>query len=235
MIKKYSKIILITLIALIISAKIFAIDTTGKKRPFITTLTFGYTNNTVYGSMYEKDRELNNRAGIGPIEMTKKGGLAINFRMAKKIDDFIAVKSGISFIYKQVNPQDNTIYIYRDELRTGYLSVPLLAEINTAINMDSQFNFFLEFGSSANFRLFDKSISGPDRNGFKTSFVSFSLLPGAGLSCRLPHGTRLLLQYNYMHDISNAYIESLYWSSAEPNRDFNYKYKTHCFSIGFQW
>ncbi|HET6994771.1 MAG TPA: hypothetical protein VFI06_07305 [Chitinophagaceae bacterium] len=204
----------------------------GKKKIFYT-FTAGYTLNTVYGSMHDKDQELNYLAGLGKIKMTNKGGFSVNFRIGKRLSDFVYCKTGVSLLYRRVNPQENTIIVYRDELGTGYLSFPLIAGIKAAPGR-GPVGFFLEFGPSANFSLFDNTKIGPDRSAFKTHVFSFSISPSGGLSFSFPYST-ILLQYAFVYDVTSAYTEYLYWTPAEPRKPFDYKYKTHCFSLGFQW
>ncbi|TMI69150.1 MAG: PorT family protein [Bacteroidetes bacterium] len=227
------KLVFISTILIVCNSFVSANDSLPWKKNIVYSLNAGYTINTVYGSMHDKDQKENYQAGLGEIKMTNKGGISINFRIARRISDAAYFKTGVSFLYRQVNPQDNTINVYRDELSTGYLSFPLLAGVKASPG-NGPFGFFLEFGPLFNVRLFDNSMIGPDRSDFKTHLASVSLCPAGGISCSFPHST-LMLQYTLVYDVTNAYTEYLYWTSSEPRKPFSYKYKTHCFSFGFQW
>jgi hypothetical protein len=201
-----------------------------KKRPWLMYAGGGLTHNTVYGSMVKRNIQFSD----DDLKMTDKAGFLLSVQLEKQVSDLLFIRTGIGYIQKQVNPMQNAWAVYWDRLKTGYLSIPLLAGIHF-IPPDQRVNLAISAGPSFNFRITDNSYVGPDRVDFKTSLISTSINAGATLSCRLESKTRIVLQYNYAHDISNTYIETLWWSSAEPNKEFTYKYKTSSFSLGFQW
>jgi hypothetical protein len=126
----------------------------------------------------------------------------------------------------------NTYSVYKDKLKTAYMGIPI--ELGVNLLPRSQFlNFDLTIGTITNIRLEDKSYSGPDRVGFKTPSLTEAISGGFRVSFSENSAVRSFLQYSYTHDITNSYIETLYWSSAEPNKKFYYNYKTQMFSIGF--
>jgi hypothetical protein len=176
----------------------------------------------------------NNRFNDESMKMTDKAGFLLSVQLEKQFNDILFIRSGIGYTQKQVNPMQNSFSIYWDRLKTGYLSVPVLAGVNL-IPSDQRLQLSLTFGPTVNFRLVDRSYVGPDRVDFKSSFVSTSLHAGAALGCALSPRTKIVIQYNYLHDISNTYIETLWWSPEEPKKEFIYRYKTSSFSLGFQW
>ena len=188
----------------------------------------GYTYNTVYGSMVDRNEQFDPES-----KMKKKSGFLIQVDWKLKLAGDVSVKSGIGFIYKQVFPQEDSYVYYQDKLKTGYLIIPALISADL-FPEESMFGFSPELGVAANVRIIDKSYRPEDR-GFRTSFLTASLCAGAMISVKLDAKTKFLLQYNYMHDISDTYIERLYWSSAEPDKKFVYRYKTSAISLGFQW
>jgi hypothetical protein len=119
-------------------------------------------------------------------------------------------------------------------LKTGYITLPLTAGANF-LPVDNKFNVLVNIGPALDLRVLDKSVSGPDRVGFKTPFLAVSLNTGAAVRYELTEKVRIMFQYQYLADISNSHVETLYWSSAEPNKKFVYKYRTHWLALGFQW
>ena len=163
------------------------------------------------------------------------GGFAINFHLKKMVSDFLYFKTGLNYILKQVDPQQNSGVVYKDRLKTHYLSLPILFGLNFR-PVNSKFNASVELGPSADFKLVDKTYVGPDRKSVKTNFASLAITPGATLSSAASPTVNLVLQYSYLHSITNNCVEHLYWgSTAEPIKKFVYKYNTQMVTFGIQW
>jgi hypothetical protein len=168
------------------------------------------------------------------VKMETRGGYFFAFDLEKHLTKLIYLKTGVGFIQKEVNPMVNTYAVYKDKLKTGYIGIPIELGVNL-LPPGKFLNLDLTIGTSTNLRVVDKSYTGPDRVGFKTSSLTEAVSAGFRLSFSENSTVGSFLQYNYTHDITNSYIETLYWSSAEPNRKFYYNYKTQMFSIGFLW
>jgi hypothetical protein len=190
----------------------------------------GYTNSTVYGTMEERHIEY-----FGKLDHTNRGSLAFGLHFHKPLNKIINLKYGVGYIQKQVNPQENAGFVYPDVLKMGYLSIPLLMEVNLS-QVDKPINLSAVFGPMTNFMIMDKSFTGPDRNGSMTKAATISLTAGAILSIALDARTKLLVQYNYIHDITSARLITMPSGAyPAPNKDYSYKFKTNCISLGFQW
>lgn len=188
----------------------------------------GYTFNTVYGSMVKRNNDFGEN-----VTMTNRGGFLVGVLFETPMQQSY-LRYGIGYIQKQVNPMNGTYAIFKDTLNTGYISLPFLVGSNI-FPTDRPVNIQVEAGPVANFRLIDNSSTGPDRVGFKTPFFTLSACAGASVSFLANNKMKLLLQYRYMVDMTNSYVETLWWSSQEPNKEFIYKYKTHAVSLGIQW
>ena len=170
------------------------------------------------------------------VQQKNTSGYAINFHLNKMMSNHLYFKTGLNYIKKQVDPQQNSGVVYKDHLNTHYLSLPVILGMYVLPVDKSKFNFSIEFGSSADFKLADKSYFGPDRKSAETNFVSLALNPGACLSYAVGHKANLVLQYTYLHSITNSYVETLYWGSyTEPIKKFIYKYNTQMVTLGVQW
>jgi hypothetical protein len=168
------------------------------------------------------------------VKMENRGGYFFAVNLEKHLTKLVYLKTGLGFIQKQVNPMVNTYAVYKDKLRTAYIGIPIELGVNF-LPSGRFWNLDLTIGTNTNLRAVDKSYSGPDRVAFKTSSLTESISGGFRLSFSEKSAVRSFLQYNYTQDITNSYIETLYWSSAEPDKKFYYKYKTQMLSIGFLW
>jgi hypothetical protein len=209
----------------ILGINLFASDTT----KYHISITAGLTNNSVYGTMVNR----NNQFGTN-VKMENKVGFSAGINIDKSITSRLFIRTGLNFIFKQVNPMVNTIAIYKDELKTGYLSIPVELGVNV-IPFDKIVNLSFTVGTMTNFRLIEKSKIGPDRADFKTPFVSESISAGARICINASSKSKFVLQYNYLYDISNSYVESLYYLAGGSTTKFNYKYKTSLISMGLQF
>jgi hypothetical protein len=163
------------------------------------------------------------------------GGFAVNFHLKKMVSDFFYFKTGLNYILKQVDPQQNSGVVYKDRMKTHYLSLPILFGLNFR-PAESKFNASIELGPAADFKLIDKTYTAPDRKSVKTNFASVALTPGTTLSYAASPKVSLLLQYSYLHSITNNCVEELYWgSTAEPIKKFEYRYNTQMVTFGIQW
>lgn len=217
------------LLIVFLANDVFASDSTKIKRGYILSISAGLTNNTVYGSMVDR----NNQFGTN-VKMENRGGYAINVNIEKNLSTYFFFQTGLNFIHKQVNPMVNTTAIYQDELKTDYLSIPIKVGVNLFPEKNT-LNFALTVGTLTNLRIKDNSKIGPDRVAFKSAALSESLCGGVQINFIASPNSKLFLQYNYTYDISNSYTETLYWSSEEPHKDFIYKNKTHIITLGYQW
>ena len=222
---------ILVLFFLISAFNTFAADTTIRRNPVFLSISAGFTSNKVYGSMVERNEQFDKT-----VQQKNTGGYAINFHLKKVMSKYLYFKTGLNYIKKQVDPQQNSGVVYKDRLNTHYLSLPVIFGMHVLPLDKSKFNFSIEFGSSADFRLADKSYFGPDRKSGETNFVSLALNPGACLSYAVGHKASLVLQYTYLHSITNSYVEHLYWGSyTEPIKKFIYKYNTQMVTLGVQW
>lgn len=209
----------------------FASDTTDKRNPILFSINAGYAVNRVYGSMVDRNKQFDET-----VEQKNTGSYTVNFRLQKAISKHLYFKTGLDYIKKQVTPQENSGVVYKARLKTHYLSFPLLIGISMLPADDSKLNVSVEFGPSVNFRLRDESYFGPDPWSTKTNFASFSLNPGLCLTYAVSSNVNLVLQYTYMHNVTDSYVEHLYWGSyTETIKKFVYKYNSQIFTLGVQW
>lgn len=221
----FRQLILISSFLLIVSNNLFASDTT----KYRITVFGGLTNNTVYGTMVNRNNQFNT-----DVKMENRVGFAAGVNIEKSLTKTLFLKTGLNFVLKQVDPMVNTSSIYKDKLKTGYISIPIEVGMGT-IQLNKPVNVAFLIGTMTNIRLTDKSESGPDRAGFKTSFVSESISAGTRISINTSSKFKFILQYNYLCDLSNAYVETLYYYGGGSTTKFYYKYKTHLISIGLQF
>jgi hypothetical protein len=186
----------------------------------------GFTNSIVYGSMQERNN-------TDHAEMRNRRGFLLSVLFEKPINQTY-LKYGIAFIKKQVNPMEKTLWTYKDELKTLYLSIPFLVGFKL-LPVAEKTNVQLEVGPVANIKLKDNSLIGPDRSSHKVPFIALSACGGISCSRELCPNLKLLLQYRYLYDVTNSYIEGVYWTPQEPDKKFIYKYKTHSLALGLQW
>jgi hypothetical protein len=220
---------ILVLFAVLATINTFANDTT-RRKPLYLSISAGFTSSKVYGSMVDKNEQFDKT-----VTQENGGGFAVNFHLKKMISDFFYFKTGLNYLLKQVDPQQNTGYVYKDRLKTHYLSLPILFGLNFR-PAESKFNASIEFGPSADFKLIDKTYKGPDRKSVKTNFASLALNPGVTLSYAASPKVSLQLQYSYLHSITDNCVEELYWgSTAEPIKKFAYKYNTQMITFGIQW
>jgi hypothetical protein len=222
--------ILLILTALCISST-FAADSTVVKKPLFMSIHAGYIGSSVYGTMVDYNNEDD---GAGQIKNI--GNFQFNFQLEKKLSDYFYIKSGISYLKKESNPQENTNFYYPDALKTDYLSIPFIAGLNVIAPENKTLHLSLELGPSVNFRLKDKSNFGPDRAEARTAFASISVNPGVRLSYASEPKLKIIAHYSYLYDVSNSYVETLYYGSPDqPLRKFAYRYKASSLTLGFQW
>lgn len=222
---------ILVLFLLLTALNIFAADTTITRKPLFFSINAGFTSNKVFGSMVDRNKQFDKT-----VTQENGGGFAINFHLKKMMSNSLYFKTGLNYILKQVDPQQNSGYVYKDQLKTHYLSLPVIFGVHVLPIGTSKFNASIEFGPSADFKLVDKTYVGPDRKSVKTNAVSLALNPGLGLSYAASPKVSLLLQYSYLHSITDNCVEHLYWGSpAEPIKKFVYKYNTQMVTFGIQW
>lgn len=219
------QVVFISFLLSTLSSSLFASDST----KYRLAITAGLTNNTVYGTMVSRNNEFGTN-----VKMKNKIGFNAAVNVDKSLNSPLFIATGLTLMYKQVNPMLNTFAIYRDELKTAYLSIPIEIGVNV-VPVDEFVNLSLTAGAMTNFRVIDKSNIGPDRADFKTPFVSESVSAGARVSINTSSKVKFVIRYNYLYDLSNAYVESLYFYGGGRITKFYYKYKTSFFSIGFQF
>lgn len=217
------------IISFLPATKIVASDTIKVKKGLFLSISAAYTNNRVYGSMVKRNDEFGEN-----VKMENREGFMVSVSLERALPGNAFYRGGLGLIKKQVNPMVNTYAVYQDELETLYLTVPLEVGVYV-LDHGKPFNIGFSIGSSANLKLSDNSITGPDRAGFKTPAFTASLLAGANISGQISHRAKLFAQYMYIRDLTNSYVETLYWSSDEPRKDFIYKYKTNALSAGIKW
>jgi|GEM_PF-1724514 len=206
--------------------------------PWYITINAGYTINRAGGSLFNLVQDLDRQYGIKNATQKNGGGFEVNVHFQRQIFDLAYIKTGLGYIQKQVNPEENSYPLYKDSLKTGYLSIPVLFGVGVPLNESKTFRLMAEVGPTGNVKLIDKSYHGPDRAGFKTYPVVLGLQAGAGIAFKLQSSVHMQLLYTYRQDITHAYDESLYWGgvgSSEPIRTRSYIFKTSSFSVGLQW
>jgi hypothetical protein len=213
-----------------------ASDTTYHKKPLYFSISAGYSFNRAGGSLVEMVQQLNVQFGIRNAKQKDGNGFALTLGLQKQLGEFIYFKTGLGYIQKKVNPEEGSFPLYKDSLKTSYLSIPLMVGIDPAIDARKTIFLSLEAGLSGNLKMIDKSYSGPDRVGFKTNPGTLGFNAGGGLTLVASPTVNFMVRYDYMVDITNAYDETLYWGAPnEVYRTRSYKYKTSNFSIGLQW
>jgi len=211
-------------------------DTTHRKKNWYITVSAGYASNRAGGSLVDMVQGLNQQYGYKNATQKNGGGYEINVHLQTQISDLVYFKTGLGFIQKQVNPEENSYPLYKDSLKTGYLSIPVLFGVGIPLNQSRTFQLLLEAGPSGNIKLIDKSYHGPDRAGFKTFPLVLGAQAGGGIIFKLTSSVRMQLMYTYRQDITIAYNESLYWGSpTEPIRTRSYIFKTNSIAVGLQW
>ena len=180
--------------------------------------------------MVERNEKFDNT-----VTQENTGGFAVNFHLKKMVSEFFYFKTGLNYLLKQVDPQQNSGVVYKDHLKTHYLSLPILFGLNFR-PAESKFNASVELGPSADFKVIDKTYIAPDRKSVKVNFASLAINPGATISYAASPKVYLQLQYSYLHSITNTFVTHLYWgSTAEPIKKFVYKYSTQMVTFGIQW
>jgi hypothetical protein len=222
---KYFFGIVVLAVYVFIPTNIFASDST-KTKTVSFSVGVGLTSSSVYGSMVARNNQFD-----GQSTMQNKIGYTIRFNIEKQVGSMFFFNTGLHYTQKQVDPMVKSNSIYRDRLKTGYISIPLEIGVNLWPQQQHA-NLSLLLGAFSNFCIADKSTSGPDRVGFKASGITETLAAGARLSLYQSISSKFFVQYNYCQDITNTYIETLYWTSNEPNKKFVYKYRTHIISTG---
>jgi hypothetical protein len=226
---------LFILLISISSIHLFASDTTYRKNPWHMSIAMGPNYNSVGGSMVDFDKTFNDMAHV-TAEQKNTVGWFINYSVQKNFADAFYVKSGLSFIHKQVNPQENTDVVYRDSMNTGYLSIPALIGISAPLNLKKTIGFFAETGLAGNLKITDHSYHPPDRIGFETLPVVLSFQFSAGFTFGVWENASFILQYGYSADLTNAYKETRYFGAPQmPIYVGYYKYFTNSVSLGVQW
>ncbi len=206
------------------------------QNPWYITINAGYTINKAGGSLVDMVQQLDREYGIKNATQKNGGGYEINVHFQRKISDFVYIKTGLGYIQKQVNPEENSYPLYKDSLKTGYLSIPFLFGVGIPLNKSESFQLLMEGGPSGNIKLIDKTYHGPDRAGFKTYPFVLGLQAGAGIAFKLQSAVRMQLLYTFRQDLTHAYDESLYWGAPnEPIRTRSYTFRTSSFSVGIQW
>ncbi|HEY8897532.1 MAG TPA: outer membrane beta-barrel protein [Niastella sp.] len=220
---------ILLLFAVLATLNTFANDTT-RRKPLFFSISAGLTSSKVYGSMVERNEQFDKT-----VTQENGSGFALNFHLKKMIGDFFYFKTGLNYLLKQVDPQQNSGVVYKDHLKTHYLSLPILFGLNF-LPAESKFNASIELGPSADFKLIDKTYIAPDRKSVKVNFASLALNPGATISYAAGPKVNLQLQYSYLHSITNTFVTHLYWgSTTEPIKKFEYRYNTQMVTFGIQW
>lgn len=214
----------------------FAQDSVSHKNPWLISGSAGYTINKGFGSLLDKDKEFNAMFGIKDATQKNWGGFELKVGLQKQLNQYVYFKTGLSYLQKQVNPEEGGYNLYKDSLKTGYLTIPFLGGIIVPVNPARTILFSLEGGASANFRLIDNTKHAIDEVSFSTSSVTLALQGGCGLTIDLHSGSRAFVQYSYMVDLTDAYGITLYWGApGQTYRSFDMKFRTQVISLGWQW
>lgn len=224
------------LILIFITTQTHAQDSTHRKKPWFMAVGAGLTINRAFGPMIDQVTSFDRSFGIKK-ELQKDGlGFEIDVNFQKQFSDMVYFKAGINFVQKQVNPEENSYPLYKDSLKTGYLTLPTLVGVLIPLNLNKTIYLTLEAGPCTNFKLIDKTHHGIDRYGFKTFPVVLGGQGGAGFLFRSPNGSGTQLMYTYRADITHSYDESLYWGAPnELIRTRGYQFRTHAFTISYIW
>jgi len=196
----------------------------------------GYTINKAFGSVMDNEREFNAMFRITNARQKNWGGFELRAAFQKEISRLFYFKTGLGYLQKQVNPEEGGFMLYKDSLKTGYLSIPVLAGVVMPLNTSQTILFSLEGGAYSDFRLIDKTTSAIDLAGFSTSSVALGLQGGCELTFDLRGGSTAFIQYSYKVDMTDAYKETLYWGApGELYRTLSLKYRTQVISLGWKW
>lgn len=227
---------LFILLISISSQHLFASDTTYRKTPWQITIYGGFNNSRVSGSMVQFIQTFSHDFNITGPDQQDGGGLFANVAIQKDFAEYFYVKSGLGFIHKQVNPEEKAYPLYKDSLNTNYLNIPLLVGAQGPLNQKKTIFIFFETGVAGNFKLSDKTYSGPDRVAFETKPFIINYQASTGFNFYIGQNTFLLLQYTYSVDLTNAYKETLYLGATDLTYFVGYyKWNTSSISLGIQW
>lgn len=230
------KHLIIGAVLLSVSARSFASDTTYRKHPWLMFGSAGYTINKAFGGVMDNEAEFNAMSGIRNAKQKDWGGFELRAGFQSQISSLVYFKTGLGYLQKQVNPEEGGFMLYKDSLKTGYLSFPILFGVIIPVNPAKTILFSVEGGASADFKLIDKTTSGIDRADFSTSSAVVDLQGGCGLIFNPIAGSRAFIQYTYRVDMTDAYKETLYWGAPnEPYRTLSLKYRTQVISLGWIW
>ena len=214
----------------VICLNTYASDTTYKKNSWYLSLNVGYGSNTVCGSMWDLIKDNSGRNAT--IEQMNTWSFFFNVAATKYFGKFYYFKAGLGYSHKNVDPEENSPVVYKDSLNTSYLTVPVLVGVRLPLNKKRDILFILETGLAGNFKLADKTYSGPDRVSFEANPVVLSYQASGGFEMVLNPKTSFLMQYLFSADLTNAYKETLY---VGYNKAYYYKYLTNAFSLGLKW
>ena len=207
-------------------------DTTAPGRSWYFSLSAGFTSNTVFGSEVDQIKTLSPRY-MEP-QQKNRGGVTFDVGFQKYVSSMVYLRLGLGYMWKQVNPQENSYVLYKDSLKTGYLTVPFIWGISQPVNPSHSLLVMLEAGPVGCLKLVDKTTTGQDREGWQTFAGVADIVAGGGIALVAP-GVRVALLYHYQRDLTDAYHEILYWGGNPLIKTNVYRYSSHVVSIGFQW
>jgi hypothetical protein len=221
------RIILTLFLYLMVKAPLFAGDTVRNGRPLFLLFRAGITSNSVSGTMADHNKSL-----YGSLKSSNQYGFTLSMILRKEFAPNWVAESGLGLIHKQVDPMENSNSQYKDHLNTSYLSIPI--HIGFMGDPDTKIGTSMAAGLSFNYKISDNSSSGPDRLEFRTPSTTVSFDFSVKISYRFSDATSLVLGGDLQLDLNNAYVETLYQSPAEPNKEYNYKYSSSSISLGMQ-
>jgi hypothetical protein len=146
-------------------------DSASHKSSWHMIYSLGFNYNQVGGSMPDFIEKFSREFGTPMPRQNDGGGIQLGVFVQKDISEFLYLKSGFGLTFKNVNPEEQAYPLYKDSLKTDYISIPLLIGVQTSLNEKKNIDFFFETGILTNFAIGDKSYKAPDRVAFSHSTV----------------------------------------------------------------
>jgi opacity protein-like surface antigen len=203
-------------------------DSLKKDHRIYFMLNIGASLNNVAGSKIDHTQYWNDQSGIGKVTWSQATGIAASIQIEKLVSTRFFLKSGLGFVQKQA-VIDNTVWIQKDHLKTGYLYIPVLIGFNIYPRAKA-FNVWFELGPSFNFAIIKKSYNTDAE--IKTTPVTTSVAIATGLKYTIAPNVRLTFSYMYVHDLNAANTQQLSLSTYDPTREYDFKFRSHLVMVG---
>ncbi|HTB24454.1 MAG TPA: hypothetical protein VK711_03745 [Puia sp.] len=115
------------------------------------------------------------------------------------------------------------------------MNIPIIVGSSFSLNDKKTINLFLGTGISGDIKISDNSFKAPDRMSFGTLPFVVNFQISGGFDYSMSNKVPIVLQYEYIVGLSNAYKEQLYYGAPnEPIFTGYYKYLTNSLSMGIK-